>query len=136
MRPDKISERMISSKVSGNSRGFSWNQASDMLINMYENSFILEGLSERPFVSPIANNAFLFYDYDLVGVIQEGDLLINKIKLLPKRTTDPVIDGHIYIIEDQWRIHSVDAIIVKSRGIEFLDSLTIHQVLQKQNKTY
>lgn len=131
MQPDKINERMISSKVSGNNQGFSWNQASDMLINMYENSFIIEGLSERPFVSPVANNAFLFYDYELVGVIQEGDLLINKIKLLPKRDTDPVFDGHIYIIEDQWRIHSADALLTKSRGIEFIDSLTLHQVFAK-----
>jgi len=131
MQPDRISERMISSKVSGNNRGFSWNQASDMMINMYESTFIIDGLSERPFVSPIANNAFLFYDYELVGVIQEEDRLINKIKLLPKRATDPVFDGHIYIVEDEWRIHSVDALLTKSRGIEFVDSLTLSQVFAK-----
>ncbi|MCP4456623.1 MAG: carboxypeptidase-like regulatory domain-containing protein [Cytophagales bacterium] len=131
MQPDRISERMISSKVSGNNQGFSWNQASDMMINMYEGTFIIDGLSERPFVSPIANNAFLFYDYELIGLIQEGDLLINKIKLLPKRATDPVFDGHIYIVEDEWRMHSVDALLTKSRGIEFVDSLTLRQVFAK-----
>lgn len=128
MRPDKVSERMISSKVSGNNQAFSWNQASEMMINLYKNSFMIEGLSERPFVSPIANNAFAFYDYELKGTFQEGDLLINKIQLLPKRSTDPVFDGHIYIIENSWRVYSVDALIVKSRGIEFVDSLTLKQV--------
>lgn len=131
MQPNNINERMISSKVSGNNRAFSWNQASDMLINMYDNQFMLEGLSERAFVSPIANNAMLFYDYELMGVIQEDDLLINKIKLHPKRKNDPVFDGHIYIIEDQWRIYSVDALLTKSRGIEFVDSLTLSQSFAK-----
>jgi hypothetical protein len=128
MQPDLVNERMISSKVSGNNRAFSWNMASDMLINMYNNTFVIDGLSKRAFVSPIANNAFLFYDYELDGVFEEDGLLINKIKLLPRRKTDPVFDGFIYIIEDQWRIHSIDALLVKSRGIDFVDSLTIHQV--------
>ncbi len=34
-RPDKVSEVMISSKVSGNEQGFSFNQASDFNINAY-----------------------------------------------------------------------------------------------------
>jgi len=127
-QPNNISERMISSKVSGDNQAFSWNRASEMLINLYENNFDIEGLSERDFVSPISNNAFLFYDYELQGVIQEGDLLINKIKLLPKRENDPVFDGYIYIIEDQWRIHSADVLLTKSRGIEFVDSLELKQV--------
>lgn len=131
MQPNKINERMISSKVSGNNQAFSWNQASDMMINMYENTFMIEGLSERAFVSPIANNAFLFYDYELVGVIQQDDILINKIKLLPKRKNDPVFDGYIYIIEDEWRIYNVDALLTKARGIDFVDSLTLNQTFAK-----
>lgn len=131
MRPDRVNERMISSKVSGDNRAFSWNQASDFMINMYDGTFDISGLSERSFVSPIANNAMLFYDYKLEGVIQEDDILINKIKLLPKRPNDPVFDGYIYIIEDQWRIYNVDALITKSRGIEFVDSLTLTQTFTK-----
>jgi hypothetical protein len=128
MQPDKVNERMISSKVSGNNQAFSWNQASDMMINMYENSFQIQGLSERVFISPIANNAFLFYDYELKGTFQDGDKLVNKIQLLPKRTNDPVFDGHIYIIENDWRIYSIDALLTKARGIDFVDSLTLNQV--------
>lgn len=127
-RPNKIKEVMISSKVSGNNNAFSWNQASDMLLNFYENGFSPEGLSERPIVSPIANNAFFFYDYKLEGFYQEGDRFINKIKVIPRRATDPVYSGHIYIIEDQWNMHSVDLLVTKERGIEFLDSIKVHQV--------
>ncbi len=134
LRPDRVKETMISSKVSGNNRAFSWNMASEMLVNMYQNTFYLEDLSERPFVSPIANNALLFYDYSLEGVIQEDGELINKIKLLPKRRNDPVFEGYLYIVENSWRIQSVDALLTKNRGIEFIDSLQITQVYNPAGK--
>ncbi|MEM9896833.1 MAG: DUF5686 and carboxypeptidase regulatory-like domain-containing protein [Bacteroidota bacterium] len=127
--PDKVSETMLSSKVSGNEQGFSFNQASDFNINLYQKNFYFDGLSERSFVSPISPRAFLFYDYELVGYYQEEDEIINKILLKPKRKTDPVFSGHIYIAEDSWRIQTVALELVKSRGIEFIDSVKINQTL-------
>src|ERR1051326_2478984 len=61
-----IKEEMISSKVSGDNKAFSYNRASDMLFNFYENLLEVEGLSERGFVSPISNNALFFYKYKLI----------------------------------------------------------------------
>ncbi|MAE85002.1 MAG: hypothetical protein CMB80_19860 [Flammeovirgaceae bacterium] len=127
-QPNKVNEVMISSKVSGNNNAFSYNQASELLINLYDNSFFVEGVSERPFISPIASNAFLYYDYKMAGTIIENGLYINKIRVIPKRATDPVFSGYIYIIEDSWRLYSVDVLTTKSNGIEFLDSLTFNQV--------
>ncbi|MCR9252422.1 MAG: DUF5686 and carboxypeptidase regulatory-like domain-containing protein [bacterium] len=127
-QPDNIKEVMISSKVSGRNNAFSYNQASDMLFNPYQNLFKYENLSERGFVSPIANNALLFYDYKLVGTNLEDSLLINKIQVIAKRATDPVFNGYIYIVEDSWRIHSVEMLLTKSNQIEFVDSLWINQV--------
>lgn len=127
-RPNHVSERMISSKVSGDEQGFSFNQASDFNINVYQKNLYLDGLSERAFVSPISSGAFLFYDYKWLGMFEENGSIINKIKLLPKRGTDPVFDGIIYITEDSWRLHTIDLMLVKSRGIEFADSIRINQV--------
>ena len=127
-QPDRINEVMISSKVSGNNNAFSYNQASDMLINLYNNNFFVEGLSERSFISPLSNNAFLYYNYQLAGVIEEDSMLINKIRIIPRRKTDPVFNGYIYIIEDSWRLHSVDVFLTKANGIEFIDSLSFRQI--------
>ena len=127
--PDKIKERVISSKVSGDNQAFSFNQASDMLINFYENHIYSEGLSERSFVSPLAENAFLFYDYQLLGTTEEDGRILNKIKVIPKRTHDPSFAGEIYIIEDSWRIHSLNLLLTKEHQIEFVDSLRVKQVL-------
>ncbi|MDA0195056.1 MAG: DUF5686 family protein [Bacteroidetes bacterium] len=127
-KPDKIKETMISSKVSGYNNAFSFNQASEMMVNIYDNLQQYEGLTQRGIVSPIANNAFMFYDYELEGTKMEGSYLINKIKVIPKRPNDPVISGFIYIMEDSWRIHSIDILLTKANQIEFVDSLRIQQV--------
>ncbi len=128
LQPNKIHERMISSKVSGNNQAFSYNQASEMLVNFYQNILTAEGLSERGFISPLANSAFSYYNFRLVGIIEEEGQTINKIEVLPRRKNDPVFTGHIYILEGSWRIHSVDLNLTKDNQIEFLDNLSIKQV--------
>ncbi|MEQ9009712.1 MAG: DUF5686 and carboxypeptidase regulatory-like domain-containing protein, partial [Ekhidna sp.] len=124
--PDKVSERMISSKISGNEQGFSYNKASDFNINAYEKFIDLN--QEREYVSPIAPNAFLFYDFEWLGFFEENGKFINKIKVKPKRSTDPVFEGIVYIVEDEWRFHTIDLFVTKARGLEFIDSLKINQV--------
>ena len=128
-QPDLVKERVISSKVSGDNQAFSFNQASDMLISFYDNQIYAEGLSERSFISPIADNAMMFYDYELLGVAEEDDRLINKIRVIPKRAHDPAFSGEIYIVEDSWRIHSTNLLLTKNHQIEFVDSLRVRQVL-------
>lgn len=126
-QPDNYHEEMISSKVSGSNRAFSFNRASDININFYDNITNMEGLSNRPFISPIADNALFYYDYKLIGTSMENGELVNKIELLPKRNADPVFRGNIYIIEDSWRIHSSDLFITKQANINFVDTLNIRQ---------
>jgi len=127
-QPDKIKEEMISSKVSGNNKAFSYNQASDLLFNFYENTLDLAGLSERGFISPISASAFLYYRYKLEGAFMENGLLVNKIQVIPKRKNDPVFRGYIYIVEDLWNIHSTDLYLTKDAQIDFVDSLVVQQV--------
>ncbi|POY34816.1 hypothetical protein C3K47_18430 [Solitalea longa] len=125
--PDKIREEMISSKVSGRSNGFSFNQSSDLMINLYENLVNLDQLSPRGLVSPISENALFYYRYRLTGTTTVGDLLINKIELIPRRKNDPVFRGFIYIIENSWRLYSADVLLTQDAQIRVLDSLTISQ---------
>ena len=127
IQPDKIHEEMISSKVSGSNRAFSFNRASDMKLNFYENLSDWDDLSNRPMVSPIADNALFYYTYKLIGTTEENGETINKIEVLPKRNADPVFRGTIYIIEKSWRIHSTDLYLTKDANINFVDTLRINQ---------
>lgn len=127
--PKDFKEEMISSKVSGNNRAFSFNRASDLQLNFYENyQQIIEGLSTRPFVSPIADNALAYYQYKYLGSSEENGLIINKIRVIPKRKAEPLYRGDIYIVENDWRIHSVNFVVDKETNINFIDSLNIKQL--------
>ena len=103
-QPNDFNERIIASKVSGNDNGFSFNSAQESTFSFYENNIDLN----TAIVSPIANNAFSYYDYKLDGVFYEGSKLINKIKVIPKRPKDRVFKGIIYIVEDDWQLYGVE----------------------------
>lgn len=126
-QPDQIREEMISSKVSGNSKAFSWNQASEMQFNFYEN-LMETGISPRGVISPIANNALFYYNYRLDGTFIENNIVVNKITVTPKRKNDPVFRGTIFIQDSIWRIHSLDLYLTRDAQIQFVDTLTIKQV--------
>lgn len=125
-QPQTYKERMISSKVSGDSRAFSFNQAADAWLNLYKN-VSGEDLNERGFVSPIASNALAFYRYRLEGAFKDDTSWVYKIKLIPKRRNAPAYNGYIYIIKDSWRVHSAD-LYLKKGAIEFVDSISVKQV--------
>ncbi|RZK40389.1 MAG: carboxypeptidase-like regulatory domain-containing protein [Hymenobacter sp.] len=125
-QPNTIKERMISSRVSGDSRGISFNRAQGGL-NFYDN-VLKPSFSARGFVSPVASNSFLFYQYELVGTTQQGGELVHKIKVIPRRRTDPVFSGFIYIVDGSWRIHSVDVRLTKDAQLDYVDDLHIEQL--------
>ncbi|MEO8794758.1 MAG: DUF5686 and carboxypeptidase regulatory-like domain-containing protein [Daejeonella sp.] len=127
IKPDKFREVMLSSKVSGSNRAFSFNRASDIKVNFYENIQDWEGLSNRPFISPISENALFYYQYKYIGSFTENGLSVNKIQVIPRRNTDPVFSGFIYILEDSWRLHSLDLSITKASNINFVDTLKVNQ---------
>ncbi len=127
-KPGDEKEIMYSSKVSGDNKAFSFNQVSDMKFSVYENLINLEGLSDRPFISPINENALLSYRYKLLGTTFEDGKMLNKIEVTPKRKTDPCFRGIIYIQENTWRVHSADVYLTKDAKIDFVDTLHIKQL--------
>lgn len=126
-QPDKTKEIMHASKVSGSNSAFSWNDASGMQMNFYENLETLEGFSQRGFISPIADNALFFYSYHLLGQMYTNGHSIYKIEVTPKRKTDPAYAGIIYITDDGYRIFGLQLMLTKANGVEFLDTFRVEQ---------
>lgn len=107
-KPNKVKEHIIASKVAGNSNGFSINTAAEANFDFYDEYLNFEA----QMVSPIADAAFSYYRYELESTFyNDKGLLINKIKLLPKRDKEPVFEGYIYIMEDSWAIYGVEVIL-------------------------
>ncbi|WP_293304901.1 DUF5686 and carboxypeptidase regulatory-like domain-containing protein [Pedobacter sp. UBA5917] len=135
-RPNDVHEEMISSKVAGRNNAFSFNKASDLIINFYDNYLLENKLSARGFISPIADNALFYYKYKLLGESKENGETIHKIEVIPRRENDPVFRGIIYIIDDSWRIYNTDVYLTKNAGINFIDTLNISQQFTKVNEVY
>jgi len=126
-KPNKFHEVILSSKVSGKSNGFTFNAAQDFYFNFYERNITIPFIAQRPFISPLSENAFFYYNYKMLGAFQEGDKLVNKILVTPKRKSDPCFTGVISIIEDNWNIHSLELYLTKANGIQYIDTLKVTQ---------
>ena len=124
-QPNTIKERVISSRVSGDSRGLSFNRATSSTLGSFYENLIRPSFSERGFVTPIAGNAMAFYKYELVGSTPEDGVLVHKIRVIPRRRADPVFTGFIYIVDGTWRIHSLNLSLDRDAQIDYVDELTI-----------
>ncbi|MGB6268731.1 MAG: DUF5686 and carboxypeptidase regulatory-like domain-containing protein, partial [Olleya sp.] len=125
LSPKPIKETITASKISGNSNGFSFNNATDVEFNFYKNTFELGS----EIVSPISDFAFNYYKFKLIGTFYD-DLgnLINKIELLPKRKNDKAFGGYIYIVEDQWSLFGTDVTLTGQQAqIPAVDLFNIKQ---------
>ena len=126
-KPNKFKEEVYSSKVSGNSNGFTFNSAQDFYFNFYERSITIPVIATRPFISPLSESAFNYYKFKMLGAYIEGGRLVNKIQVIPKSKSGPCFSGVLSIVEDNWNIHSLELYLVKDNGIEYVDSLKITQ---------
>ena len=128
-KPDKMKETIIASKVSGNDNGFSFNNAASADFDFYDNYLSLD----INIVSPIADNAFNYYKYKFEGSFyDDNNQQINKIKVTPKRESEPVMEGYIYIVDDSWAIYAVDITI---KG-EQMQNPALTLLTLKQNFSY
>jgi Family of unknown function (DUF5686)/CarboxypepD_reg-like domain len=126
-QPDKFKMEVLSSRVSG-SGGFGFTFPT--FISLYNNNvkIFTERFNPRGFVSPIADGAIGFYKYKFLGSFFEDGKEINTIKVIPRRSYEPLFAGVIYITEDDWRIHSFDLTLTKTSQLEIIDTLQITQI--------
>jgi hypothetical protein len=100
--PDKYVHRVISSNSNFPSGD---DQASPM--DYLEASFYQPVLADIA-ISPLAPDAFSHYRFTFLGSSSQGDFVIDKISVTPRRKSQQLFAGVIYIVEDLWAIHSLD----------------------------
>lgn len=59
-------------------------------------------------ISPLAPGAFSYYKFALEGISMEGEHMINKIRVQPKKNNPKLVSGWLYIIENSWNVQSAD----------------------------
>ncbi|NJL13144.1 MAG: carboxypeptidase-like regulatory domain-containing protein [Microscillaceae bacterium] len=120
---NRFHEKVLAAKVSGDTTGYSYNRAN--WLNFYNNQSLR--MNDQSIYSPIAEQAFQYYDFRLEGTETESGQKIHKIAMFPKFKNAPVFTGHVYILEGSWRIHSLDAHIGPGVAAPF-DSTAIRQI--------
>lgn len=123
--PERKKEVMISSKVSGSENGFSLNRATLTEFNLYDERLEIE----REILSPLADNAFSYYQFKWMGSTKdENGNTIEKIKVIPKRPADPTFSGFLYIVDDLWNIAGANLFLTgNSIKQPALDTMWIQQ---------
>jgi len=59
-------------------------------------------------ISPLARSAFTYYKFEFVNSFMVGTHIINKIKVIPKRKSQQLVEGYLYIVETLYCLHSSD----------------------------
>lgn len=79
------------------------------------------------FISPLSPQAFSYYQFKLEGVSFEGEHLINKIKVIPKKKNAQLTSGYIYIVENYWNVQHAD-LTVSISGVSLQSNIAYHEV--------
>jgi len=80
-------------------------------------------------VSPLARNAFFHYHFRFEGSFLEGPHMINKISVIPKRKSQQLCEGTLYIVEDSWCLHSSDLEVSTIAGTLHLQQLYANVIM-------
>jgi hypothetical protein len=72
--------------------------------NIYDTEALVGGI----IISPLSPGAFNHYKFVYEGYTEDGDRLINKIRVTPRRESQQLLEGYMYIAEDFWNVHEVD----------------------------
>jgi len=112
--PDKYDMRVIASQ----------NTIPGYVQNVNPMDYINASLYEpqiESFVSPLARNAFFYYNFSFEGSFLQGAHMIDKIRVIPKRKSQQLCSGYLYIVEDLWCLHSSDLAVNTIAGTLYLE---------------
>jgi hypothetical protein len=126
-KPNHLHEEMISSIVSGKDNGFSFNSASSVNFNLYENT----NEFGKNIISPVSSFALAHYQYKLLGIDTSADLkhISYRIQLFPKNKNQACWYGEINIRDGDWSIESANLYILgKQVQQELFDTIYLKQL--------
>lgn len=94
--------------------------------NFCNNNVAIQG---KDFLSPIADNALLFYNYYLVDSITLDSFKCYKIDCRPKNKHDLAYTGMIWVTDTTFAIKQLDLLITKDVNFNLVDAARIQQIM-------
>jgi hypothetical protein len=94
--------------------------------NFCKNTVDIQG---KDILSPLADNAMLFYNYYLIDSVMIDSFYCYKINCVPKNKKDLAYTGTIWITDSTYAIKQLDLGITPESNVNWIDHARIQQVL-------
>ena len=73
----------------------------------------------EPVISPLSTSSFAHYRFRYEGFFYDGDRIINKIRIIPRRNSRQLFSGYVHIADGYWNVHSADVSGEFMMGIKY-----------------
>jgi hypothetical protein len=132
--PKNYKEERTAYKVYGDKRGLFIPKFGETDFNFYRNMVSLTGVAEAPIISPLSNTSILSYKFKLIETKAEGNVLVHKIKVIPRKAGNSTVNGYIYINNGLWNINRIEFEFSKT-GLKFFDAFSLKQNYEQLEDT-
>jgi len=125
-KPKKTKEFIKGSRISG----YKNESVSKMLGSMYQNINVYENaisIFNIDFISPIANDAPLFYKYEIVDTQIINNKTCYQVAFSPKRSGEHTFNGDCWIHDTDYAIQKINMIVTKEQNINWVNKVTMLQ---------
>lgn len=129
-KKDGYKEQVNATKSYGKYPSWEFKSAAQLSLNFSENFIKFESLSDKNFVSPLAQNAFNFYEYKLIA--KDNEQIV--IQVVPKHRFSPTFEGQLVFNINSCQLAHLDLKITGDKGINFIDTLQVVQEYPKDGK--
>ncbi len=99
--PDKVEQKVLSFRST-----FPWNNNEVNPVGLISTSMYAPEVDD--FISPLSPRALNYYTFRYEGFFDEGNRVIFKIKVTPKRNSQQLMRGYLFIVDKLWCLHSAD----------------------------
>ena len=124
--PQTKNEVVKASKVAGVQNASVSQFMGDMYqnVNIYENAILVFG---KNFISPIADNALLFYKYYLIDSMSIDGHKCYQLQFKPKRKGDLTFSGNLWTADTTFGIKRIEMSLADDANINFINTTNVIQ---------
>jgi hypothetical protein len=131
-QPRQFKEERTAYQAYGETRGLFIPRFGETDFNFYRNMVALTNISDAPVISPLSNTGILSYKYELESTDLEGDQIVYKIKVTPRKHGNSTCSGYLWINAESYTINRLDLTFSKY-PLKFFDDFRLQQEYTKQD---
>jgi sulfur transfer complex TusBCD TusB component (DsrH family) len=106
--PNHYKEERLAYQAYGDVSGLFVPRFAETDFNFYRNLVSLRGIADASVISPISSTAILSYKYKLEATDLEGNQIVYKIRIIPRKSGNSTLSGTIWINEGSWTINRIE----------------------------